>query len=77
MHAVKEGLRKEKLPQDLILLVEDTGPVSYTHLLNRILELRTTGERFEGRTLPEFRIENEAVFPAQLKVCLLYTSRCV
>ena len=25
MHAVKEGLRKEKLPQDLILLVEDTG----------------------------------------------------
>ena len=25
VHAVKEGLRKEKLPQDLILLVEDTG----------------------------------------------------
>ena len=38
----------------------------------RILELRTTGERFEGRTLPEFRIENEAVFPAQLKVKALF-----
>lgn len=25
VHAVKEGLRKEKLPQDLILLVEDTS----------------------------------------------------
>lgn len=40
--------------------------------LNRILELRTTGERFEGRTLPEFRIENEAVFPAQLQVKALF-----
>ena len=36
--------------------------------LNRMLELKAAGERFAGRSLPEFRIENEAVFPARLQV---------
>lgn len=33
VHAIKEGLRKEKLPQDLILLVEDTSRESVQQMM--------------------------------------------
>ena len=33
VHAVKEGLRKERLPQDLILLVEDTSRETVTDMM--------------------------------------------
>lgn len=36
VHAIKEGLRKEKLPQDLILLVEDTS----RETVNQMMKLR-------------------------------------
>lgn len=40
--------------------------------LNRILELSNTGEVFEKRKLPDFQIENEVVFPANIHVKALF-----
>lgn len=36
--------------------------------LNRILELKSTGEVFEPRKLPEFKIENRTIFPTPIQV---------
>lgn len=36
--------------------------------LNRMPDVKSTGEKFEPRDLPEFRIEKETVFPAEITV---------
>ena len=40
--------------------------------LNRMPEVKSTGEKFEARELPEFKIEKETVFPALVSVKALF-----
>lgn len=40
--------------------------------LNRMLELKCTGEAFEPRQIPEFKIENERIFPWNIHVTALF-----
>ena len=40
--------------------------------LNRILDLKNTGEKFELRQLPEFNISSERIFPNNIKITALF-----
>jgi len=40
--------------------------------LNRILELKTTGQLFEGRELPEFEVKKQMRYPAEITVKALF-----